>query len=50
LQAQARYLLTLPGIFFFHPPYSLDLVSSDFHSFTHLMQFLGGMSMGSDEK
>jgi hypothetical protein len=26
---------------FFHPPYSPDLKPSDFHLFTHLMQFLG---------
>jgi hypothetical protein len=36
--------------FFFHPPYSLDLVPSDFHLFTHFKQFLGGMCMGSDEE
>jgi hypothetical protein len=30
--------------------YSLDLASSDFHLFTHLKKFLGGMLMGSDEE
>jgi hypothetical protein len=28
-------------VFFFHPPYSLDLAPSDFHLCTHLKQFLG---------
>jgi hypothetical protein len=35
---------------FLHSSYSLDLASSDFHLFTHLKQFLGGMLMGSDEE
>jgi hypothetical protein len=35
---------------FSHPPYSLDLAVSDFHSFTHWKQFLGSMYMGSNEE
>jgi histone-lysine N-methyltransferase SETMAR len=34
----------------FHPPYSPDLVPSDFHLFTHLKQFLGGTCICSDEE
>jgi hypothetical protein len=33
--AHVRYLLTLYGNFFFHPPYSSDVAPSDFHFFTH---------------
>jgi hypothetical protein len=32
------------------PPYSLHLAPSDFHLFTHLMQFWGSTHMGSDEE
>jgi hypothetical protein len=34
--------------FLFHSPYSLDLAPSDFHVFTHLKQFLGGMCMDNE--
>jgi hypothetical protein len=37
-----HYLLILPATFFFHPPYSWNLVVSDFHFFAHFEQILGG--------
>jgi hypothetical protein len=47
----STHVLTLPGTFSFHPPYSTDLEPSDFHLFTRVKQFwfLAGMSMCSDE-
>jgi histone-lysine N-methyltransferase SETMAR len=35
---------------FYHPPYSSDLMPSDFHFSTHLKQFLGSTCMRSDEE
>jgi hypothetical protein len=34
----------------FNPPYSLDVAPSDFHLFTELNQFLGGIHIGSNEE
>jgi histone-lysine N-methyltransferase SETMAR len=34
---------------FDHPPYSLDLMPSDFHVFLHLKTFLGGWLFHDDE-
>jgi histone-lysine N-methyltransferase SETMAR len=32
-----------------HPPYSTDLVPSDFHLFLHLKKFLGGKRFEADD-
>jgi hypothetical protein len=42
--------LHFPWDFFFRPPYIPDLAPSDFHLFTHVKQFWGGMRMCSDEE
>jgi histone-lysine N-methyltransferase SETMAR len=34
---------------FYHPPYSPDLASSDFHVYLHLKTFLGGLWFRDDE-
>jgi hypothetical protein len=46
--AHVHYLLTLPATFS-SILYSPDLAQNDFHSFTHLKQFLGGTRMRSHE-
>jgi hypothetical protein len=38
------------GLFFFHPPYSLDLAPSDIHLFTRLKKFLSSTCVSSDEE
>jgi hypothetical protein len=37
-------------VIFLHPSYIPDLAPSDFHVFTLLKQFLGGMHMGSNKE
>jgi hypothetical protein len=52
VRAVIRFLTAQNAWDFFppHPPNSQDLAPSDFHFFTHLKKFLGGMRMRSSDE